>query len=143
VEYDYILAACGTGGTLAGLIRGLNGEKEVIGVPVLKGAGFLVNDIEDLLKGCSDKKYNNWKLELDYHFGGYAKINEELVLFMEKFEKENNILLDPVYTAKLMFAINSMIERGTFKDGTTLIAIHTGGLQGRRGMKNKVDKLLS
>ena len=61
----------------------------------------------------------------------------------KKFEFENNVLLDPIYTAKLFFAIDSMIERGEFKDGSTIIAIHTGGLQGRAGMKNKVDKLLS
>ena len=143
LEYDYILAACGTGGTLAGLITGLKGEKEIIGVPVLKGAGFLVNEIEDLISKCSGRKYNNWRLELDYHFGGYAKVTEELVVFMKKFEIENNILLDPVYTAKLMFAINSLVEKRVFKEGSTVLAIHTGGLQGRLGMKNKVDKLLS
>ena len=143
LEYDYILAACGTGGTLAGLIAGLDGEKEIIGIPVLKGANFLIEDIAALVKEYSNKNYKNWKLQLEYHFGGYAKINRELINFMRKFEYNNNILLDPVYTAKLMFAINSMIGEGKFKQGSTVIAIHTGGLQGRMGMKNKVDKLLS
>lgn len=143
VDYDYILAPCGTGGTLAGLIVGLDGEKEIIGVPVLKGADFLINDIESLVKEYSGKYYNNWKLQLNFHFNGYAKISRELIIFMRRFEYDNNIPLDPVYTAKFMFAINTMIGMGVFKEGSTVIAIHTGGLQGREGMKNKVDKLLS
>ncbi|MDX1702487.1 MAG: pyridoxal-phosphate dependent enzyme [Melioribacteraceae bacterium] len=143
VEFDYILAACGTGGTLAGLIAGLDGKKEIIGIPVLKGANFLVSEIRSLVEEYSPKQYDNWRLQLDYHFGGYAKINSELIGFMNKFELDNEILLDPVYTAKLMFAVNSMIGKGEFKEGSTVIAIHTGGIQGRKGMKNKVDKLLS
>lgn len=143
VEYDYIVTACGTGGTLAGLIAGLEGEKKIIGVPVLKGANFLVDDVKSLVEEYSGRFYQNWDLKLDYHFGGYAKINKDLIHFMKKFEDDNKIPLDPVYTAKLMFAINSMIDRGEFKKGSTVIAIHTGGLQGRRGLKNKVHKLLS
>jgi 1-aminocyclopropane-1-carboxylate deaminase len=142
-DFDYIFSACGTGGTLSGLICGLNGNKKIIGVPVLKGADFLNKEIEDYVFEFSGKKFNNWELKLNYHFGGYAKIIKELVNFILEFEKLNDIQLDPVYTAKMMFAVKSMIENGEIPEGSTIVALHTGGLQGREGMTKKIYEILS
>lgn len=143
IDFDYLLTACGTGGTISGLISGLDGKNKLIGVPVLKGAEFLITEISDYVYEYSKKEYSNWELKLDYHFGGYAKITRELIQFIKSFKDLNNIQLDPIYTGKLMFAINDMVENYEFEDGSTIIGIHTGGLQGIAGMKNKVDKLLS
>lgn len=143
IAFDYILSACGTGGTIAGIITALRGKKKVIGIPVLKGASFLYNDIESLIYNFGHTKFNNWHLELDYHHGGYAKISKELINFILKFERINNISLDPIYTGKLMFAINDMIQNNYFPKGSSIIALHTGGLQGKKGMENKINKLLS
>ena len=143
LEYDYVMSACGTGGTLSGIISALDGRKNVIGIPVLKGAGFLNAEIEEYVKNYTGDTYNNWELALDYHHGGYAKITKELIVFISEFEKNNSIPLDPVYTGKLMYAINSMVESNKFPDGSKIIALHTGGLQGIKGMQNKMDKLLS
>ena len=143
IDYDFIATACGTGGTISGLICGLEGKKNVIGIPVLKGGGFLNEDISHLVKTYSNQNYTNWSLNLNYHFGGYAKISKNLILFMNEFEKTNHIRLDPVYTAKLLFGINSMILNNEFPGGSTIIVLHTGGLQGISGMQNKIDKLLS
>ena len=104
---------------------------------------FLITEISDYVYEYSKKKYSNWELKLDYHFGGYAKITRELIQFIYSFKDLNNIQLDPIYTGKLMFAINDLVENYEFEDGSTIIGIHTGGLQGIAGMKNKVDKLLS
>lgn len=142
-EFDVILTACGTGGTISGLISGLSGRKKIIGIPVLKGAEFLNNDIKNLVKGYSKQEFSNWELDLNFHFGGYAKINLELINFIDEFEKINNIKLDPVYTGKLFFAINKMITDNKFENGTKLLALHTGGLQGIAGMDKKIKKLLS
>ena len=143
IDFDYIAAACGTGGTISGLICGLEGKRNVIGIPVLKGAEFLNDDIADLTKSYSDQNYTNWSLNLNYHFGGYAKITKELVLFMNEFEKLNNIKLDPIYTAKLLYGINSMIMNNEIRKGSTIVILHTGGLQGISGMQKRIDKLLS
>lgn len=143
IQFDYILSACGTGGTLAGLICGLKGESEIIGVPVLKGASFLYKDIDTHTRNYSNTTYTNWKLNLNFHFGGYAKIDKELILFIKKFEIQNGIELDPIYTGKLLYCINSMIKNCKFKEGSSIIALHTGGLQGNKGMQKIVDKLLS
>ena len=143
IDFDYILTACGTGGTISGVICGLEGEKQIIGVPVLKGAEFLNGEIADYVYNYSGTKYSNWKLDLNYHFGGYAKITKELIGFMNEFESINNIKLDPVYTGKLLFAVNSMLGKSKFKKSSNIIVLHTGGLQGNAGMQNKIGKLLS
>lgn len=143
IDYDYICSACGTGGTLSGIICGLAGKKKVIGIPVLKGAGFLNKEITKYINEYSQKEFTNWELKLDYHCGGYAKINKDLIEFILEFEKINNIQLDPVYTGKLLFGIQLMIKNGEIPDNSTILAIHTGGLQGRAGMENKINKLLS
>lgn len=143
IDYDYICSACGTGGTLSGIISSLKGEKNIVGIPVLKGAQFLIHGITKLVENKTNNQYQNWSLNLDYHFGGYAKITKELIEFMNWFEKNNNIELDPIYTGKLLFAVNDMIKKNYFKACSNIIVIHTGGLQGTKGMQNKIDKLLS
>lgn len=142
-DFDFILSACGTGGTLSGIISGLNGKSNIIGIPVLKGANFLYDDITNFVKQYSECSFTNWKLDLKYHMGGYAKIKKELILFIKEFEQLNKIALDPIYTGKLFYAIQMMSINNEFPDGSTILAIHTGGLQGKIGMQNKIDKLLS
>jgi len=102
-----------------------------LGFPALKG-GFLKEDIGKFARG------NNWKLVTDYHFGGFAKINEALISFINEFKKDYSISLDPIYTGKMMFGIFDMINTGQFPKGSKLLAIHTGGLQGIGGMNMKL-----
>lgn len=125
VDFDYLCLPVGTGGTMAGIIEGLDESKKIIGFPVLRGATFLENEI---------RRYtakNNWQLVYDYHFGGYAKVMKELTEFMNQVEQQFNIPLDPIYTAKMMFGIMDLIKKKFFAAGSTILAIHTGGLQGR------------
>ena len=132
--FDYICCAVGTGGTISGLINCLKPSQQVLGFPALKG-DFLQQDISKFAR------QTNWKLISDYHFGGYAKINEELVTFINQFKTDFNIPLDPVYTGKLLYGIMDLIEKNYFPKGSKILAIHTGGLQGIDGMnvvlKNK------
>jgi len=124
VDFDYFCLPVGTGGTMAGIIEGLDESKKIIGFPVLKGATFL----EDEITKYTSK--HNWQLMYDYHFGGYAKVTKELTEFIDQFEKQFNIPLDPIYTAKMMFGIMDLIKKKFFIPGSTILAIHTGGLQG-------------
>ena len=123
--------ACGTGATLAGLVYGLAGRKQALGVAVLKGAGFLERDIRQLLQQVVQPPPQNWQLLLDYHCGGYARSTPELLAFIHDFERRHQLPLEPVYTGKLMWALMSMVEQGWFPKGTTVVALHSGGLQGR------------
>jgi len=105
IHYDLICSACGTGGTLAGIIAGLNGSKKALGFAVLKGADFLKTDIDKLILDYSGKSYTNWQINQNYHFGGYAKTNEELLGFVKRFIEINNIPIEPIYTGKMFYRI--------------------------------------
>jgi 1-aminocyclopropane-1-carboxylate deaminase len=134
--YNYITTACGTGGTLAGLIAGLPGEKKALGFAALKGAQFLYDDVQRLLEAYDalaqtgrTSNFNNWEINLDYHFGGYAKSKPELLEFIKKFITRNSILIEPVYTGKMFFGLYDLVRKGYFKRGETIVALHTGGLR--------------
>lgn len=132
-HFDFICCAVGTGGTLAGLINASTEGQQVLGFPALKGT-YLQKDI------CSFVRKRNWRLINDYHFGGYAKINEPLVAFINNFRDTTGIPLDPVYTGKLLYGLTDMIGRGVFAPGTRILAIHSGGLQGIAGMNQVLER---
>lgn len=128
-EYDYIACAVGTGGTISGIINSSFEHQKILGFPALKG-DFLQKDIAKFAKN------NNWQLFHDYHFGGYAKINSDLIRFINKFQEENKIPLDPIYTGKMVFGINDLVAKNYFPENSKILVIHTGGLQGVKGMNN-------
>ncbi len=127
-DFDYICCACGTGGTLAGIVHGLAGQRRALGVVVLKGGAFLKSSVDELLKPA---KYDNYSLLLSYHFGGYARQTRELLAFMDEFSSKYQIPLDPVYTGKLFYAVWDLLNRGYFERGSTVVVLHTGGYMRR------------
>lgn len=131
--FDVITTACGTGGTLAGIVSALKPNQQAIGYAVLKNADFLNDDVIQLL---DDTPQCDWKIELDYHFGGYAKTNAELFEFMHAFREQFDIELDTVYTAKMFYGLFEDIRNKRFSPGTRIIAIHSGGLQANEGFKS-------
>ena len=134
-QFDYICVSVGTGGTISGIINSAETHQNIIGFPALKG-DFLIDEI----KKWTDKK-SNWKLNLDYHFGGYAKTTDELIQFINNFKNKTKIQLDPIYTGKMMFGVVDLINKNYFAKGSRILIIHTGGIQGIQGMntilKNK------
>jgi|TARA_B110000908_G_scaffold98047_1_gene115766 1-aminocyclopropane-1-carboxylate deaminase len=132
-KFDYICCSIGTGGTISGLINAAAVHQKVIGFPALKGA-FLEGEIQKF----TTKK--NWQLATSYHFGGYAKYNQDLVRFINQFTKENQVLLDPIYTGKMLFGILDLIAKNHFPINSKIVAIHTGGLQGIEGVNEKLKK---
>lgn len=132
-DFNFICASVGTGGTISGLINSSEANQKILGFPALKGS-FLQ---EDITKFVSKK---NWSLNTDYHFGGYAKINVDLVHFINQFKEDQNIQLDPVYTGKMMFGVFDLIKKGYFPENSKILAIHTGGIQGIKGMNGILKK---
>ena len=132
-QFDYICSCVGTGGTIAGLINSSEHHQNVIGFPALKG-DFLKNEIRAMV---GDR--GNWKLTLDYHFGGYSKYSNELIEFINQFQRETSIPLDPIYTGKMLFGILDMIKKNQFEEGSKILAIHTGGLQGIIGFNQRLQ----
>jgi 1-aminocyclopropane-1-carboxylate deaminase len=128
IEYDTLCVPCGTGATLAGLVNAVPDTVSVLGFAALKNAGFLTADVTALLA----KPRNSWQINLDYHFGGFAKTNTLLLEFMAEFELKNQLPLEPVYTGKMLYALYDLIKKQAFKANQRVIAVHTGGLQGKR-----------
>lgn len=137
-DWDLIACACGTGTTLAGMISALPENKRALGFQVLKGREYLQGEVAQWLNKL-DCTSDNWAISEDYHFGGYARVNEELKNFAEDFRHSSGIPLDLVYTAKMMFGIQDLIRKGQFPTGTRILALHTGGLQGNQGFASSQD----
>ncbi|WP_081238583.1 1-aminocyclopropane-1-carboxylate deaminase/D-cysteine desulfhydrase [Streptomyces viridosporus] len=122
---DVVAVACGTGGTLAGLAAGLGTGGRALGVPVLKG-GFLA----DVTRALQDEAFGgprgDWSLDDRFHFGGYARVPEELDAFAEDFEHRHGIPVERLYVAKLLYALVALAEEDAFPRGSTVAAVITG-----------------
>jgi len=129
---DYICTPCGSGGTTAGLLSAQHSNTDIISIPVLKKAAYLKQQIIDLV----DKPALEQKLQFleGYHFGGYGKFTPELLSFIEDFYQRFNIQLEPIYSAKMVYAVFDLIEQGHFPRGSHIVLLHTGGLQGLNGL---------
>lgn len=127
---DYIALASGTGATAAGIISAVNPKTKVVAVSALKGGDFLRDDIFTMARLEQPSIATaDFHLFTEYHHGGYAKTNPDLNAFIKTFEEETAILIEPVYTGKLFWAINEELKKGFFTKNTTLVVIHTGGLR--------------
>lgn len=132
-EFDYVCTAVGTGGTIAGMVKSSETHQQILGFSALKGA-FQNQEVE------KHTSKTNYKIIDDYCFGGYAKIDANLIRFINEFKEKTGIPLDPVYTGKMMFGIFDLIKNGYFKENSSILAIHTGGLQGITGMNQLLKK---
>ncbi len=156
VATRYIGVPCGTGGTVAGIIAGAKDPTQVLGFSVLKG-DFLQKDVTHLLQNAQNAAYTegslfssnfsktpqNWSINTDFHCGGYARFTPELIKFINNFKEKHDIPLDPIYTGKMLLGIYKLIETGFFPQNATLIAVHTGGLQGIEGFNQRFGSLIS
>ena len=131
--FDYVCTAVGTGGTIAGIVNSSTEKQQIIGFSSLKG-----DFLSDVIRNFVQKK--NWNVNCDYHFGGYGKMTDELIGFLNAFYKQTNVPLDPVYTGKMMYGILDLIQKDYFPPKSKILAIHTGGLQGISGMNDLLRK---
>lgn len=140
-DVDYLFCAAGTGTTAAGLLRGILDLKlstELHVVSVLKGGAFIKDEMAKYVP--VDKQL---VLHTEYHFGGYAKTQPPLLAFLHKFAATYGILTDPVYTAKMFFAIEDLASKGHIQKDAKIVALHTGGLLGLLGMKDRFEKIIT
>ena len=131
-QFDTICCSVGTGGTLAGIISASSEHQRIFGFSALKGS-FLTEEVQSLLTSCGHDKFNNWEINEDYHFGGYAKYSDELITFMNEFYDVYDIKTDPIYTGKLFYGVFDLIKKDRFNAGSRILILHTGGLQGIKG----------
>ena len=112
-------------------------------MPVLKGANFLIEEAKRFISSVDAVDAENWQLLMDYHCGGYAKISPALADFIDDFGNRTGIPLEPVYSGKMFYALSSLLKQNYFKAGSTVVALHTGGMQGIRGNHHRLKRLLS
>lgn len=143
IDFDFIVAPVASGATLAGIVSALNKRNKnnaadthqlaackAIGVGVLKGEDYLEGLVEQFLPASLDR--SNWHIDHNYHFGGYAKAPNELQTFCNDFNNTFDFDIEPVYSGKAFSAVKDMLAKGMFKDGSRIVILHTGGLQGAR-----------
>ncbi|TSD68003.1 1-aminocyclopropane-1-carboxylate deaminase/D-cysteine desulfhydrase [Inquilinus sp. KBS0705] len=133
--YDHIFCASGTGTTAAGIINGITAQQlstHFNAVPVFKNGEFIRAEIDRYLTAPA-----NYSLHTQYHFGGYGKTTPELIQFIKTFVADTGILIEPIYTGKMLYAIYHLAAKGHFAPGSTILAIHSGGIWGLLGMKEK------
>ena len=129
--HDFICCPVGTGGTISGIINSVAQNQMVLGFPVIKGDCGL----KDSISHWTGK--TNYELISDYHFGGYAKINNQLVDFIKDFNLLQKVPLDAIYTGKMMFGVIDLVIKDRFPVNSSILAIHTGGLQGNIGINER------
>ncbi len=131
-DFDYLCTAVGTGGTIAGIAEFCENSQKVIGFKVVQDSS-----LEEKISEFTPKK--NYVLT-DASLGGYGKINDDNIRFINDFKLKHNISLDPVYTGKMMQKIFEMTDEGYFPEGSRVLCFHTGGLQGIEGANLFLEK---
>lgn len=132
--YDHIFCAAGTGTTAAGLLKGINEKTpntQLQVIQVLKGQDFITAEV-----GKYVAELAQLKVHTNYHFGGYAKFNNELLDFIKNFTATTGILADQVYTGKLFYAVTDLLKNGIIGPTEKILVVHTGGLLGLLGIKD-------
>jgi 1-aminocyclopropane-1-carboxylate deaminase len=154
-HYDYIICAVGTGTMLAGCINTASPNQKIIGIPVLKNEGSIENEINALLLDKNNPNYDlhndpnydssndssndkinshSYTLLHQFHQGGYAKTNSMMIDFMNRLWDTEKIPTDIVYTSKLLFGVEQLIQENYFEKNASILVIHSGGLQGNRSL---------
>ena len=134
---EVILVACATGATLAGLLAGLGGRSQVFGIAVLKEAHHLAADVSRLLMQSGFPAYQNFQILQNWHHGGYAKTSPELLQFCDEFNRYYRVPIEPVYTGKAFYALRALVQAGSIRTDQRVMLLHTGGLQGARGLSDR------
>lgn len=131
--YTHICTSIGTGTTFIGLRNALPSDVQIWGYAPMKGGVYLKDEIAQYFNN------DNWQLFDNWHFGGFGKVNDELLSFMNEFYKTADIPLDVVYTGKMMYGIRQQMQQGIFPQAANILCIHTGGLQGNTSVKDRLQ----
>lgn len=131
-DFDYLCTAVGTGGTIAGILKFSKDNQKVIGFKAVNDSSLENKIFELTLK-------RNFDL-IDSSFGGYGKIKDENIRFINDFKERYGIPLEPIYTGKMMQKVFELIEEDYFPENSRILCFHTGGLQGIEGANLLLQK---
>ena len=133
IKTTHVIVSGGSMGTACGIISSAPAGVKVIIITAWKGCN--ASYVNEILQQYQIKYQCSWELWPDYHFGGFGRFNPKLIDFMTSFSAVTRIPLDPVYTGKMMYAIDDQWKSGYFKESDIVLAIHTGGFQGLEGYR--------
>lgn len=126
---DYIICPVGTGGTISGIIAKSAITTQVVGICALKNGFYLEEEINRLVENNVGYQKHNFEILWDYHHGGYAKKTPQLMNFIEAFHENYSFPIEYIYSGKMFFAFDELIK-SYIKPNSTVVLIHTGGIQG-------------
>lgn len=138
--FDQLWSAVGSGTTLAGLVLGTAQRVPVIGTLAVPADHGVAAAVERLLRAAGHPPGQGYRL-LDASRGGFARLDAELARFLLGFEEDTGVPLEPLYTGKLLLALRQAVERGEVVAGSRVVALHSGGLQGRRALEGRLHEL--
>lgn len=144
VQFDHIICATGSGGTLAGLVAGteIHGiASHVWGINVCDSEDYFLRKARQDLRDWNARFSMNINQGLDvdtlpirvidgYVGEGYGKAGFAVYELIRSLAREEGVFLDPTYTGKAFHGMLSELEKGRFKDANDILFIHTGGLFG-------------
>ena len=128
-----VVLGVGTGTTHAGLVAALPASFQLDGIVALRGDGSLEATISAWVAAQAPGANAGWRLHRDFHCGGFARVDARLQTLMLHSERELGLVLEPVYTGKALLALHSLLAAGHVSPAQSVVLVHTGGLQGRRG----------
>lgn len=140
IDFDRIVCAVGSCGTLAGLLAGkkiFGVNTAIIGVNVVEKVTPARERIQGML--ASFEQEHNCSLGLspddlriwdDYIGPGYGAVYPELTAFIRDTARREGLVLDPVYTGKAMYGLVDLLKTGQLPASGNILFLHTGGLFG-------------
>ncbi|WP_421273424.1 1-aminocyclopropane-1-carboxylate deaminase/D-cysteine desulfhydrase [Aeromonas veronii] len=132
---DLWVLPCASGGTLAGLIAGKRDREQILAIAVLKGGGFIADEVCRLHPAAAN--IPGWRIALDHHDGGYAKFSPALWQWVQDFSATTDLPLEPIYSGKAMWGLFRELAAGRIAPGSKIVFIHTGGMQGLAGLREQ------
>ncbi|WP_421348399.1 1-aminocyclopropane-1-carboxylate deaminase/D-cysteine desulfhydrase [Aeromonas veronii] len=132
---DLWVLPCASGGTLAGLIAGKRDREQILAIAVLKGGGFIADEVCRLHPAAA--YIPGWRIALDHHDGGYAKFSPTLWQWVQDFSATTDLPLEPIYSGKAMWGLFRELAAGRIAPGSKIVFIHTGGMQGLAGLREQ------
>ncbi|QLH68625.1 1-aminocyclopropane-1-carboxylate deaminase/D-cysteine desulfhydrase [Aeromonas veronii] len=132
---DLWVLPCASGGTLAGLIAGKQDREQILAIAVLKGGGFIADEVCRLHPAAAN--IPGWRIALDHHDGGYAKFSPALWQWVQDFSTDTGLPLEPIYSGKAMWGLFRELAAGRIATGSKIVFIHTGGMQGLAGLREQ------
>ncbi|KAB1203975.1 putative 1-aminocyclopropane-1-carboxylate deaminase [Morella rubra] len=144
-KFDDIVAACASGGTIAGLSLGswLSTLKaKVHAFSVCDDPDYFHNFVQGLLDGLEAGVDSRDIVNIQNAKGlGYAINTSEEIKFVSEIATATGVVLDPVYSGKATYGMmKDMAENPKKWEGRRVLFIHTGGLL---GLFDKVEQMAS